>query len=245
MILEGQVCFITGGGRGIGKAIALKFAEKGANIVTIARTRSEIEGTIQKIKKMGRKGLAVVGDISKEEDVKKSVSKIIEEFGKIDIVINNAGIAPKSSRVSIEKTTTEDWDTILDVNLRGTFLVTKEVLKHMKNNNKGYIINISSVAGKKALSGESCAYHASKFGLIGFTEVLRKSLMHSGISVSVICPGRVFTGMGETIDKDNFVSYKWIKPEDIANVALFLVNRPKDVIIPEVIIYPRSQIEQF
>lgn len=118
----------------------------------------------------------------------------------------------------------------------------KEALELMRRTGQGHVINIASVAGKKAVGGESCAYHASKSGLLGFSRVLEKDANDSGISVSAICPGRVFTGMGEPVRPSDYNTVEWLTPEDIAEIVLFLVTGHKDVIIPEVVVYPRDQI---
>jgi NAD(P)-dependent dehydrogenase (short-subunit alcohol dehydrogenase family) len=242
LILKDRVCLITGAGRGIGRAVALTLAEAGASIVGISRTKMQVDKTIESVNEMGGRGISVVGDITSKTVVKNLVATVAREFQRIDILINNAGIAPKTSRVSVQETTVSDWELIMNVNLKGCFLVIKEALDLMKKNGQGHIVNIASVAGKKALSGESCAYHASKFALIGFSKVLEQDLKDSGISVSAICPGRVFTGMGEPMDPCDYDATKWLKPEDIAEIVLFLVTRNKNIIIPEIVIYPRDQI---
>ncbi len=187
MSLEGKVAIVTGGGRGIGKAIALDFARNSSDVVVAARTVSEIENVRDEIHKLGRKSLSIRTDMTKEEDIKALISKTFEEFNKIDILVNNAGVSGGSP---IAKMKTSEWDLIMNVNLRGAFIATRESLNIMKKQKSGCIINISSgfgIEGQLYLS----AYGVSKAGLLLFADVLAKEEKH--VKVYTINPGLIDT----------------------------------------------------
>lgn len=166
MKLRGRIAVITGGGRGIGRAICLALAREGADIVIAARTEKEIRKTARMVERVGGKALAVGTDIRKEEEVRKMISEAVKTFGKIDILINNAGVAYGKYLVD---TSTEEYETIMDTNVKGMFFCTKYALPHLLKRGEGRIINISSGAGKHGIPKLSI-YCASKFAVIGFTE---------------------------------------------------------------------------
>jgi len=166
MSLAGQTALITGGSKGIGKAICLALAKEGANVVIAARNESEIKGTIDKLKAMGSKALAIRTDVRSEEDVRRLISMTIDKCGRLDILINNAGVAYKKR---LEETTLEEYDKIMDTNLKGVFLCTKYAIPYIRESKNGKIINISSVGGLHGLPDFS-VYCASKFGVNGITE---------------------------------------------------------------------------
>ncbi|MFX0140849.1 MAG: SDR family NAD(P)-dependent oxidoreductase [Candidatus Hodarchaeota archaeon] len=212
MNLEGKVAVVTGGGRGIGKAIAIDFAKNGADVVVAARTVSEIENVAEEIRKLGQKSLAIRTDMTKEEDIKDLISKSFEEFNKIDILVNNAGVSGASP---IAKMKTKEWDLIMAVNLRGVMIATREVLKIMKKQKSGCIINISSgfgIEGQLYLS----AYGVSKAGLLLFANVLAKEEKH--VKVYTINPGLIDTRLaGGSLGKKE-------PPEIIGPIASYLAS---------------------
>jgi len=240
--LEGKVAIVTGAGRGIGKAIALLFAKEGASVAITSRTDSEIQAVAEEIKQLGGQAIALRADVSKEEDVNKLVQTVLGKFGKVDILVNNAGVLPERSRGPVLETYVEDFDYMYRINLKGVFLCTKAVLKNMKERRQGYIINISSMAGKRVLNGHICAYRASKFGVMGFTMTLAKDVKDDGVNVSLICPGRVDTSMLPDSFREKSDPTSWLTPNDVAEVALFLATRSSKVIIPEIMIHPRFQV---
>ncbi len=187
--LKDYVAIVAGGGRGIGKAIALELAKEGLKIVIAARTAREIYNTANEIKSLGSEALAIKTDIRSSSDVKNLIKKTISKFGRIDILINNAGIGIFKPLV---KTSEREWDKVLDTNLKGTFLCCKQVLPMMIKQRKGIIVNISSIAGKHGDAYYS-SYCASKFGIIGLTESLAKEVDKFGIKVYTVCPDRVNT----------------------------------------------------
>jgi 3-oxoacyl-[acyl-carrier protein] reductase len=215
---ENKVAIVTGGSRGIGKAIAIALAKKGYNIVICSRNEIELNKTKEEIEKFNIKVLAIKCDVRDSKQVKKLVSKTIEEFGRIDVLVNNAGIALKKNVID---TTEEEWDNVIDTNLKGPFIFTKEVLPFMVKQKSGCIINISSGAGKVGFA-EFSAYCASKFGLIGFTESLAKEVEKYGIRAYAICPGPVATRMQEEIVGKMYPLIKPFiqKPEEVAKFVL-------------------------
>ncbi len=229
MKLKDQVAIVTGGGRGIGRSIALTFAKEGANIAVIARTESEIESVKQEILGLGSKAIAIKTDVTNESKVNSMVQKVLDEFGRIDILVNNAGFA---KHAYIQDISNELWDTTMNVNLRGMMLCTRIVYKQMMKQKSGYIINISSMAGKHG-STMYATYSTSKFGVIGFTESIAAEGRQYGIKASVICPGPVATKMRAGNHPNDDVS-KLMLPQDIADVALFLVTQPKRAYIGEI-----------
>lgn len=229
MKLLDQVAIVTGGGRGIGRSIALAFAKEGASVAIVARTESEIESTAKEISDFGGKAIAIKTDITDETQVDSMTQFVIDKFGKIDILINNAGYA---KHAFIQDIPNELWDTTMNINLRGIMLCTRAVYKQMIKQQSGYIINISSGAGKHGGS-KYATYSTSKFGVIGFTECLASEGRQYGIKASVICPGPVATKMRASNHPSDDLS-KLMQPEDIADVALFLVTQPKRAYIGEV-----------
>ena len=231
MRLKDQVGIITGGGRGIGRAIALAFAKEGAHIAVVARTESEIEAVARQIGDLGARAIAIKTDISQENQVEAMVQKVMDEFGRIDILVNNAGFA---KLMYIQEIQTDIWDLTMNVNLRGIMLCTRAVFKNMIKQRSGYIINISSGSGKRG-SAMYSIYATSKFGVMGFTESLAAEGRQYSIKASVICPGPVATRMraGNHPGED---PAKLMQPQDIADVALFLVTRPGRAYIGEVVV---------
>lgn len=213
MKLKGQTALVTGGGRGIGRAICLAFAKEGANIVIAARNEKEMGETAKLVKKEGSKALTVHVDVRQEEDVRNLIAQTVEKCGRIDILINNAGVAYMKP---IEETTLEEYEEIMDTNVKGLFLCTKHAIPHMKKSENAKIINISSGAGKHGLS-ELSVYCASKFAVNGITEALASEL--SGrVMVYSVCPGAVDTKMYRSM----FPVKPPLKPEHVAEKVLEL-----------------------
>ncbi len=227
MKLKGQTAIVTGGGRGIGRAICLSLAGEGADIVIVARTEKEIRETARLVEKQGRKALAVKTDIRKEEEVIDMVSKAMDAFGRIDILINNAGVAYRKYLV---ETSTEEYDEIMDTNVKGMFFCTKYALPHLLKRGEGRIVNISSGAGKRGIPKLSI-YCASKFAVIGFTESVAYET-GGGLQVYAVCPASVDTGMYRSLHTDEPV----LKPEDVAKKVL-------ELCLPETTLPSGSSVE--
>lgn len=186
-----KVVIVTGGGRGIGAATALLFAREGAKLSLFARTRREIEETSRKLKAEETQVLGVVGDVRHRTDVDRLIKATMRAFRRIDVLINNAGVALTKS---LEETTEAEWDEVMDTNIKGIFLASKAVLPAMKKQKQGAIVNISSGAGKTGFA-QMAAYCSSKFAVLGFTESLAKEVRSDGILVYAVCPGTVQTKM--------------------------------------------------
>ena len=189
MQFEGKVAIVTGGGKGIGRAIALAFAREGADVVVAARTEPALKEVASQIEAMGRKSLAIVTDLTDLEQPPAMVERTLEKFGKIDVLVNNSGI--EGPMMNVTDMDLEGWNELLAINLTGAMICAKYVLqKSMVPRQSGVIVNISSVSGRKGPATRS-AYSASKFGLIGFTQSLCMEVGRYGIRVNCIAPGLV------------------------------------------------------
>jgi NAD(P)-dependent dehydrogenase (short-subunit alcohol dehydrogenase family) len=224
MSLEHKVAIVTGGGSGIGRAIALAYARAGAHLAIADINLEMAESVKQAIVDMKRQAAAIQCDVSQKADVAYMVRKVVEEFGAVDILVNNAGITLRSRVIDMP---VEDWDRTMAINLRGPFLCAQAVLPHMMQQRSGKIINISSDSGKHGWATGS-AYCASKFGLLGLTEALSKEVAEEyGIRVNAICPGFVDTPMGRQAITAIGAEVDWskvIQPEQIADIAVFLAS---------------------
>ncbi len=220
MKLAETVAVVTGAGRGIGRSIALTYAREGAELAIASRTPDELETLAQEIRALGRRVLVQTADVSRQEDVLRLVDRTLAEFGRVDVLVNNAGtiIMPGD----LLGTTVEAWDTMMAVNVRSVFLCCKAVLPGMIEQGSGKIINISSVAGLRGLPNRE-AYCASKYAVTGFTASLALDMKTHGIAVNAICPGLVDTAL-TAVSRQGVDKAGWMQPEDIADVALFLAS---------------------
>ncbi len=235
MNLKNKVAIVTGARRGIGKAIALELAKKGASVVVSDINLEEQKQVVEEIKNLGQKALAIKADVTRKKEINSMIEKTINEFGQIDILVNNAGI---SGLKQFESMTEKDWDKVLDINLKGVFLCTKTVLKHMIQQKSGRIISIASIAGKVGFRGAS-AYCASKAGIINFTKELALELAPKNINVNAIAPGIIKTKMTKDMLEDkeqrkglmqSIPLNRVGKPEDIGKAAAFLASSDADYI---------------
>lgn len=223
--LINQIAVVTGAGRGIGRAIALKFANEGADVAVVSRTQENSEKVADEIRAVGRKAWAHAVDVANAAAVTAAAEKILAECGKVDILVNNAGVTRDSLLMRMAD---EDWDTVLDTNLKGAFLVTKAFSRAMVKARAGRIINISSVIGLIGNAGQ-CNYAASKAGLIGFTQSCARELASRNVTVNAIAPGFIETDMTAELN-DNLRAdiLKKIplgglgQADDIAAAALYL-----------------------
>jgi 3-oxoacyl-[acyl-carrier protein] reductase len=221
--LKNKNALITGAGKGIGKAIALALAKEGVNIILVARTQEEIDSVAAKVRSLRVKALAITADVADINSVNSAVEKALAEFGTIDILINNAGIAAFGKFLELEPT---DWERIIQVNLMGTYYMTRAVLPNMIERQTGDIINISSTAG---LSGNALtsAYSASKFAVLGLTESLMQEVRKHNIRVTALTPSTVATDMAKELKLTDGNPEKVMQAEDMAEliIAQLKLNR--------------------
>lgn len=238
-LLEGKTAVITGAARGIGSAIAIKFASEGANIAVTDLVVNELaESLINELEAMGVKAKAYVSDASKYGQTEEVVKQIMEDFGQIDILVNNAGITRDTLLMRMSE---EQWDAVISVNLKSVFNFTKAVQPVMLKQRSGSIINMSSVVGVSGNAGQS-NYSASKAGMIGFTKSISKEVGSRGIRCNAIAPGFIETEMTAKLPEN--VKKVWIQqiplrrggsPEDVANTALFLASDLSSYVTGQVI----------
>lgn len=224
--LDGRVAIITGGARGIGKAIAETLAQRGANIVVVDLRKELAEETANEISaKTGREAIALEADVSNQESVKAMIKDALEKFGKVDILVNNAGITRDGLIMRMKES---DWDMVLDINLKGAFNCAQAIVRPMMKQQYGRIINISSVSGVTGQAGQT-NYSSSKAGLIGLTKALAKEVGSRNITVNAVAPGFIETVL--TVDLPEEIKDFSIKmtplgrfgvPQDIANAVAFL-----------------------
>jgi 3-oxoacyl-[acyl-carrier protein] reductase len=221
--LKNKNALVTGAGKGIGKAIALALAKEGVNVILVARTQEEIDSVAAKVRSLRVKALAITADVADINSVNTAVEKALTEFGTIDILINNAGIAAFGKFLELEPT---DWERIIQVNLMGTYYVTRAVLPNMIERQTGDIINISSTAG---LSGNALtsAYSASKFAVLGLTESLMQEVRKHNIRVTALTPSTVATDMAKELKLTDGNTEKVMQAEDMAEliIAQLKLNR--------------------
>ncbi len=242
--LEDKVALITGASRGIGQAIALAFAEAGAELVVSSRNKRppELEKVAERIRGMGGKAVAIPAHVGKKEEVQKLVQETVQVFGRIDILVNNAGANPVlSSMVDLEE---ETFDKVLEVNLKGAFLVSKAVAKEMIRHRGGRIINISSVSGLRARADQTGAYCISKAALNMLTQVLARELAPHNILVNAIAPGSIKTEFSRVnyTDPDRRAQRireielkRFGEPEEIVGLALYLAAEASSFVTGEII----------
>jgi 3-oxoacyl-[acyl-carrier protein] reductase len=235
--LENKVAIVTGAGRGAGRAISLRLASEGASVVAVARTRNELDRLAVEITAANGFCEAVEADVSNPADARRMAAQAVERFGRIDALVNNAGVGGPVS--SVEETPVQEWQRTLEVNLTGPFLCSQAVLGTMKEQRGGHIIMISSGAGKQGYPNMA-AYCASKFGLHGLAQSLAAEVGDLNIRVSTILPG--------SIAETNFSGQrkgwmprpgaKYLRPEDIADAILFLLNQPASAWTQELNLWP-------
>jgi 3-oxoacyl-[acyl-carrier protein] reductase len=216
--LANQIAVVTGAGRGIGRAIALKFAAEGADVVCVSRTAENSEKVAAEVRAAGRKAWAVAVDVAEAAAVDAAAAKILADAGRLDILVNNAGVTRDGLLMRMSEA---DWDTVLDTNLKGAFLFTKAFARALLKQRAGRVINIASVAGIVGNAGQS-NYAASKAGLIGFTKSLAREFAPRGVTVNAIAPGFTETDMTAVLKPE-------IKAEVVKQIPLAAFGQPEDI----------------
>jgi 3-oxoacyl-[acyl-carrier protein] reductase len=241
MRLKGKSAVVTGGGRGVGRAVSIAFAREGADLVVNYAARSEsAQEVVTEIEKMGRKAVAVKANVAQKEACQRIVTTAIENFGKIDILVNNAGI---SRPAMLSKMTEEQWDEVVDVHLKGAFFCTQAATPYFREQQYGRIINVTSVAGLVGTTGQ-INYASAKGGLVAFTKSCARELARFGVNANVISLGIVFTEMTHTLQEDpklrevylrRILLNRYAEPEDVAPAFVFLASQDARYITGQVL----------
>jgi NADP-dependent 3-hydroxy acid dehydrogenase YdfG len=242
--IKGKVVIIAGASSGMGEAAAKHLSGLGATVVLGARRADRIEKLAKEIHANGGNALAVTVDVTQREQVKGLVEKAVGQFGRVDVILNNAGIMPLSTMDSLH---VDEWDKMIDVNIKGVLNGIAAVLPYMKEQKSGQIINTSSVAGHKVFNG-SAVYSATKYAVRALTEGLRMEVKACNIRTTIVCPGAVKTELLEHITdvdvrqaNEDYVGSVGISPDSFARVVAFAISQPEDVDINEIIFRPTSQ----
>ena len=227
MQLANHVAIVTGGARGIGREIALAFAHAGADLALFDINADQLEHTVQELRALGRRAEGFVVDVTDGKQVDDGVGKVLDKLGKVDILINNAGITKDGLLIRMDDA---QWDRVLNINLKGTFLCTRAVAKHMLKQRQGRIVSIASIVGLIGNPGQA-NYAASKAGIIGFTKAVAKELASRGVTCNAIAPGFIKTEMTDALPEQAKVRLMEAipmgmlgEPRDVAQAALFLVS---------------------
>ena len=223
-----------GAGRGIGRSVALGLAGEGMGVALAARSEDEIDAAAEEIREADGEALAVPTDVTDTDDVSWLFERARERFGRVDLLVNNAGT---NANGPLWELSDEAWETVIDVNLNGAFRCAREALAGgMVDRGEGTIVNMGSLTGKVGFAGTS-AYGASKHGLQGLTNTLAKELKDTDVRVSAVCPGQVATGL-----TDDIAEVDRLEPGDVTDIVVFLATRPPNVYVPEVVAVPPDSI---
>lgn len=227
MLLADQIAIVTGGARGIGREIALHFAREGASLALFDVNQAQLDQTISELRALGRKAEGFVVDVTDGKQVEDGVAKVLDKLGRIDILVNNAGITKDGLLIRMDDA---QWDRVLNINLRGTFLCTRAVARHMLKQKRGRIVSIASVVGIFGNPGQA-NYAASKAGIIGFTKAVAKELASRSITCNAIAPGFIKTEMTDALPEQAKAKLMEAipmaslgEPKDVAQAALFLAS---------------------
>ena len=236
MSLKNKSILLTGASKGIGKALALSLASQSVNLGLVARSEAELNEIKAEVEQLGSKCLVFAGNVADENVAKSAINGMVAAFGKLDFLINNAGYGVFGPT---ESYSAELWSDVYDVNVKGTFMFSKEALTPMKAAQEGHIINIASDVAKRVFDG-GALYCSSKFAQDAFSAALRKEVRKDGIKVSVIYSGLVDT-MFHTDPQGHDSHNDWLKASDMAATIIYVMSQPKHVVIDELMIHPLSQ----
>lgn len=236
--LDGKTAIVTGAARGIGQAIALKLAAEGADLALCDLQAGWLDETAEKARELGRRVECYAVDVSRGEAVQKTISEIDKAFGQIDILVNNAGI---TRDMFLARMSEEDWDAVLDVNLKGAFLASKAVSRSMMKKRSGTIVNVASIIGLIGNAGQ-CNYAASKAGLIALTKSVAKELATRNVRANAVAPGFIQTAMTDKLQEETKQKMleaiplgRFGQPEDVADVVLFLASDASSYVTGQVL----------
>ncbi|MDO6388855.1 SDR family oxidoreductase [Pontibacter sp. BT731] len=242
--MKGKIIVITGASSGLGAETARHLAAQGAFVALGARRADRIESLAEEINKNGGSAVAVATDVTKREQVQKLVDAAVKQFGRVDVILNNAGIMPLSP---MERLNVDEWDQMIDVNLKGVLYGIAAALPYMKSQKSGHIINVSSVAGHKVFHG-SAVYSATKFGVRALSEGLRQEVKAYNIRTTIISPGAVQTELLDHISErdiqqanQDFVGKVGVTPDAFARLIAFAISQPEEVDINEILFRPTAQ----
>ncbi len=234
--IDGKVTVVTGAARGLGEAIARELSNAGAKVALLDMRTDLVNQVAKDIQDCGHEAIAVTVDLTNEKAIWAALDQVIEHFGKIDFLINNAGT---DKTESIEEIAVEDWERVLKVNLIAPFLTSKYVLPKMKQNGGGHIINVASTAAKRAWANAS-AYHASKWGLLGFTEALHVEGRKDGVKVTALIAGGMKTPF--LLDRFPDIDTETLQdPRNVAETVHYILTQPEETVIPEVMVIPMKE----
>ena len=225
--LEKQVALVTGASRGIGRAISLELARQGADVALFSRSRDSLEPCAQEVRSLGRRALVISGDVAQADDARKAIEGTIAELGRLDVVVNNAGITRDGLVLRMKD---EDWSAVIDANLKGTFFFARAAAKHFLRQRSGRIINIASIVGLTGNAGQA-NYSASKAGIIALTYTLAKELGSRGVLCNAVAPGFIESDMTAALPAEvregaraRIPTERFGRPEEIASVVAFLAG---------------------
>ena len=243
--LQGRVALVTGASSGIGEATALALGRAGARVAIAARRRERLEGVSRRIAELRSEALVLEADVARERDAESVVARTVERFGRLDILINNAGVMLLSP---VDRARVDDWRRMLELNLLGLMVATRAALPHMRRQKDGHVVNISSTAGRVA-NPDASVYAATKFGVGAFSEALRREVYRDNVRVTIIAPGAVATELRDHVpDPDTREridtwarSMRQLQSEDVAAAILYAVTQPPHVNVNEILLRPTDQ----
>ena len=243
-VLDGQVAVITGASSGLGRATAIAMARAGAHVALLARSDRDLAKAVAEVETAGRRGLALPVDLAREEEIIGAVERTRAAFGRVDVLVNAAGTDVPGAVAGL---TADDWDCVLDVNLRAPFLLAKSVFPHMQAAGRGTIINISSAAGKRGWAN-AAAYCASKFGLTGLTQALAAEGKPHGIRACIVYPGGMATSWGtwapgerQMEEREPPPATRALPPDEVAALLEWIAAAPRELVLNEAIVSPLEE----